>query len=391
MSASTQRFIFLVPIFLSILAVSNCASYKLKSTTSIPPAPLADGDNFGSPPALMTVEQIFKLNKQQKDDFNAFFYAHQNSSLTGNKRIYRYLQRYVKNYIYFNKTLTAQQSLQQAQGNCLSLAILTTALAKAVGVDTGYQLVESAPIYQKEGEIIISSQHVRSLLFAPKETIPDGFFQYSRAGVIIDYFPTAGSHIKRSVMEPEFIAMYYRNSAADSIINKDYNLAYWQLTKALQLYPADEHAINMLAVVHEKKGLFDYADKLYRYGLRYSNEKLDLLRNYHQFLRKQKRFSEAKNIKTKLATMKVVNPFDWINLGHIAFVQQQFSEAKHYYKKALKIAPYLHQGYLGVAKAEFKLGNFNASKASMRLAKKNAFDIKTRDLYQRKISALANY
>ncbi len=377
---------------ISVLGLAGCATQPLStSSNTIPAAPLAKHELFGTPPQLTSVDDIFALTESQLSDFKQFFDAYQNRSIPPNKRVYKYLQRYVKNYNYFNKTLTARQSLEQAQGNCLSLAILTTALSKVANIDTAYQLVESAPIYQKEGGIIISSQHVRSLLYEPKIPLPEGKIQYARAGVIIDYFPTAGSHIKRTVLEPEFHAMYYRNSAADDIINEDYDRAYWQLKKALDLFPTDEHAINMMAVVHEKKGLSQYADKLYRYGLKYSTEKLDLLRNYHQFLRKEKRFAEAKNIKTKLATMKVVNPFDWVNLGHTAFVQNKFSEAKRYYKKALKIAPYLHQGHLGVAKAEFRLGNINASKKALALAKKHAFDVKTRNLYERKMAVLSKY
>lgn len=393
MISLNRHFIHLfVVLVLTTLCLIGCVTQSTITTPiTLPSAPLAKHERFGPKPDLVNIEQVFALTTAQRRDFERFFDSHKNRSLPANKRIYKYLQRYVKNYNYFNKTLTAEQSLSQARGNCLSLAILTTALSKVVGVDTGYQLVESAPVYQKEGGIIISSQHVRSLLYAPKVPIPEGYIPLGRSGVIIDYFPTAGSHIKRTVLEPEFHAMYYRNSAADNIINQDFDRAFWQLKEALTLYPADEHSINMMAVIHEKKGLIEFADKLYRYGLKYSTEKLDLLRNYYQFLKKQKRFAEAKNIKTKLATMKVVNPFDWINLGHIAFIQEQFSEARRYYKKALKIAPYLHQGHLGVAKSEFKLGNFNASKASMQLAKKNAFDVKTKDIYELKLNALAQY
>ena len=357
----------------------------------IPAAPLAEDQMFGDVPKLTSVEQIFSLTKAQQQDFERFFHSYKNNSIPANRRVYKYLQRYVKNYNYFNKTLTAEQSLSQAQGNCLSLAILTTALSKLAGVETGYQLVESAPVFQKEGDIVISSQHVRSLLYAPKIEIPDGYVSLARSGVIIDYFPSAGTHVKRTVLESEFHAMYYRNTAADEIIHKNYDKAYWLLKQALALYPTDEHAINMMAVVHERKGLTYHADKLYKYGLKYSKDKLDLLRNYQKFLRKQNRYAEAKLIKAKLATMKNVNPFDWINLGHTAFSEKKFSEAKRYYKKALKIAPYLHQGHMGVAKSEFRLGNIKASKKSMSLAKKNAFELDVQELYQQKLNALAKY
>jgi Tfp pilus assembly protein PilF len=393
MSSMYRQFIRLFAVMiLTSLGLFGCMTQpKITGPKPIPVAPLAKDGLFGAKPDLTQVDQIFALTDSQREDFERFFYSRKYSTTPANKRIYKYLQRYVKNYNYFNKTLTAQQSLSQAQGNCLSLAILTTALSKVAGVDTGYQLVESAPIFQKEGDIVISSQHVRSLLFAPKIELPEGVLQFNRAGVIIDYFPSAGSHVKRTVLETEFHAMYYRNTAADEIIHKNYDKAFWLLKEALALYPTDEHSINMMAVVHERKGLAYHADKLYKYGLKHSHDKLDLLRNYQKFLTKQNRFTEAKQIKAKLATMKNVNPFDWISLGHTAFSERKFSEAKRYYNKALKIAPYLHQGHMGVAKSEFKLGNINASKKSMLLAKKNAFELKLQDLYQTKLNALAKY
>jgi len=374
------------------LGISACSNQQVKNLdNTIPAAPYAKEELFGPRPELNDVDDLFRLNEDQLADFRTFYNSHTNRHILPNNRIYKYLQRYVKNYNFFNKTLTAEQSIAQSQGNCLSLAILTTALAKAAGVDTGYQLVESDPVYQKEGNVVISSQHVRSLLYDAELTDHFGYVIGSRPGIIIDYFPTNSSRVKRKVKDKEFFAMYYRNTAADAIISEDYDSAYWLLKEALILSPNDEHAINMMAVVHENKGLDSMADKIYLHGLKYSSEKLDLLRNYHQFLTNQNRFNDAKRVKSQLARMKVINPFDWINLGHIAFLEEKFVEARRYYKKALKIAPYLHQGHLGVAKSEFRLGNIGASKASMKLAKKNAFDIKTKDLYEYKMSALAKF
>ena len=375
-----------------IVLVNGCSSHSVKpKQQGIPKAPYSNSKLFGHKPALTKVEDIFKLSEQQHDDFMSFYNSHTNRHVLPNKKIYKYLQKYVKNYNFFNKTLTAEQSIAQAQGNCLSLAILTAALAKTVGVDTGYQLVESDPVFQKEGDVVISSQHVRSLLYNDSRTEKTWHMLLARPGIIIDYFPTTSSRIKKYVKNSEFHAMYYRNTAAEAFIAQDYNKTYWLVRESLDLFPTDEHAINIMALVHERKGLTSVAEKLYRHGIRFADEKLDLLRNYYQFLNKQHRFAEAKIIKTELATMKVVNPFDWISLGHTAFLDRKFTEAKRYYKKALRIAPYLHQGHLGVAKAEFKLGNIHASKASMKLAQKNAFDLKTRNLYQYKMNALAKF
>lgn len=378
-------------VWLMTLTLWACASppLQIKLTNSIPQAPYSDGHLFGKRPLIIENETIYHLSEKQKQDFLIFFESKNNRALSPNRRIYEYLLRYVKNYHFLNQTLIASQSLEQSKGNCLSLAILTSALANAVAVDTGYQLVESTPVYQKEGNIILSSLHVRSLLFEQKKELDEGLISMGRKGLIVDYFPTRGSHVRRNVSQTEFIAMYYRNKAADSIIEKDYNSAYWLLRKTLDYIPTDEHAINMMAIVHENSGLSIEAEKLYRYGIKYANNKLDLLRNYHIFLKKEHRINDAKEVKLQLTTIKISNPFDWINLGHSAFDQHQYIEARRYFKRAAKLAPYLHQAYMGIAKAEYKLGNVRAAKESLNAALEKAFSTKTKSLYQAKLAALA--
>ena len=183
--------------------------------------------------------------------------------------------------------------------------------------------------------------------------------------------------------------MYSRNKAADAIIRKNYNQAYWLLRDALSYTPFDQHAINMMAVVHQNVGLKKDAENLYQYGIKYASDKLDLLRNYHIYLKKEHRFNDAKEINTQLSQIKTTNPFDWILLGHTAFKQGKYSESKRYYARAAKVAPYLHQAYMGIAKSEFKLGNFHAAKVALNVAREKAFDDKTKLLYQAKLTALS--
>jgi len=375
-----------------IFNFSACSQHQLQQKTSItspqPVVPFSVKNQFGPRPSLINTSNIYQLSDSQKQKFIEYFESPAVSWLKPNKRIYKYLQRYVENYNFLNQTLTAEQSLSQSQGNCLSLAILTTALANTAGVETGYQLVQSAPVYQKEGNIILSSQHIRSLLFEPQPELETGQISLGQKGLIVDYFPSKASHIRRQVNSQEFSAMYYRNKAADAIIDKNYDLAYWLLRETLKYIPNDENSINMMAVVHENKGLSKQAELLYRHGIKYAQNKLDLLRNYQIFLKKEHRLNDAKKIKSQLNSMNVINPFDWVDLGHTAFEQKKYSEARRYYKRAVRAAPYLHQALMGVAKSEFKLGNLRAAKIALNAAKENAFDAKTKSLYSAKMVML---
>jgi len=163
---------------------------------------------------------------------------------------------------YYSDTYTATDSLLENKGNCLSPAILTKALADLVDVEVGYQLVETAPVFKKEGNIILSSQHIRTMLFSPDTSDSNGWVLF-RGRIIVDYFPTYSSHILREVDEDEFTSMYYTNKAAESMLRQDNNLTYWYLNKALKLKPTHSIAINMMALLHQKVGYPDYAERLF--------------------------------------------------------------------------------------------------------------------------------
>jgi len=113
----------------------------------------------------------------------------------------------------------------------LSLAILTKSLSNLADVKISYQLVETEPVYQKEGNIIVSSQHIRTTIFKPP--FSDGKIVYFPSQTTIDYFPTYNSRVLRTVDEEEFFSMYYSNKATEAILKNDFNLAYWYVKNAL--------------------------------------------------------------------------------------------------------------------------------------------------------------
>ncbi|PHS15312.1 MAG: hypothetical protein COA86_13910 [Kangiella sp.] len=378
-------------LYVALCAIlSSCSHYPLSNqpATNIIEMPFAVGNKFLPRPIITPPEQILSLSSEHKKALRDYFNQKENRSMLPNKRLAQYLEDYVENYFYFNQTLTANQSLAKSQGNCLSLAILTTAFANHLGIDIGYQLVDSTPVYQEENGIVLSSEHVRSLLYAPKQELQNGISFFSRSAIAIDYFPERNLRVKRQVNKNEFLAMFYRNRAAESLIQKNNILAYWQLRKALELKPNDQHAINMFALVHEYHGLKVHAEALFKYGIERTDDKLNILKNYEIFLQREERFKDAAKITRQLSSYKTKNPFDWIKRGNNSLAQGRHYEAKRYFKRALKLAPYVHQAYFGIAKSETYMGNHKAARRALKKAKENAFELKNKELYQNKLIAL---
>jgi len=347
---------------------------------------------FGFRPKIISKDEIYSLSTTQLNQFNLFYNEKSRSGVNPNRRIFQYLKEYEKQFRYSDLTLPAKDSLLQSEGNCLSLAILTAALAKSADIFIDHQLVETQPMYEQKNRMILTNQHVRSVLYEPYSTgenILDNMkFDKRRKGVIIDYFSTKNSRVRKNLSESEFVSLFYKNKAADAIVEKHFNRAYWLVREAFSHTPNDGQAINMMALIHEKSEQKQQAEKLYKYGLRHTKNKLELLRNYYLLLKKQHRTAEAKRIKAQLDSISTPNPFDWVNLGDSAFNQQKYLEAKRYYRKAIGHAPYLHQAHFGMAKADFKLGNLKRARRSMEKAIKNTQDHGLQSFYKKELDKL---
>lgn len=378
----------LLPILITVV-LSGCASAPSQPLAVEDPQPplLADA-YFGQPTGVVPLQQVFALTPQQKIDFQKKFRSQGYGNLAPNRRVYRYLEEYLTDFNFFSGTSIASESLSGKQGNCLSLAILTKSLANLAGVKVGYELTDTTPVYQNGGNTILSSQHVRTLLYDSDPNPVDGMHLLSPGGIRVDYFASRGVHTLRRTSEGEFYSMFYRNKAAEALLGGDYRVAFWNLKKALELHKNDAQAINMMALLHDRMGYTDYAERLYQFGIQNSREKMVLLSNYEIFLRRLGRVAEADIIGEKLRRYDDPNPFKWINLGDSAYLAGNYSEAIGFYRKASKMADYLHDPYLGIARAEFALGNLRAARRAIKKALANANKKSTVSLYQAKFEAL---
>ncbi|TQV87284.1 tetratricopeptide repeat protein [Aliikangiella coralliicola] len=360
----------------------------LTGLSTQPDLPMLDDSHFGPVPPIESVDSIFELTAEQKKDFLRHFNSLRYRSLLPNRKISRYLRDKLDQFNFYSDTLTAHDALSQNLGNCLSLAIVTKALADVVNVEVGYELVSTPPIYQKEGDFVLSAQHVRTLLFEPRIGEYEERQLFWRGFIRVDYFPSAGTRALRNVDEIEFYTMYYRNKAAEALTKDNDNLAFWYLKKGLELNKNDPHVINMLAIIHSRAGYPDYAERIYQYGLQYGNERFELLHNYHLLLVRLERTEDAAKIAAELSEYDDPDPYKWVSLGNIAYEAEDYSTAIYYYKKAAKMADYLHEPYEGIARAQFSLGKLKSARQAIKKAIENTHKKETTSMYQAKYDYL---
>jgi len=370
--------------------LAACSVTEVNSNTGNSPALDLKSDLFGERPKIISVSEIHELSDEQRLAFMRYFDSPKNQDRAVYERVSDYLQTVTSDFSYLGETYTASEALDNSAGNCLALAILTTALAKVANVGIAYQLTDSLPVFELRGDHIRRGQHVRSRLYDPQQKAKEGYLLLSPRGVTVDYFPSDFDRFIGNIDESEYFAMYYRNIAADAIEKKNLSKAYWLLIQSLELSPVSAESLNMLAIVNDRAGDKSKSEEIYRFGIQHAKRRVSLLRNYSIFLKRQGRSAEARKIDTKMAQLAEPNPFDWIYAGQEAYNDGEFKRALRLFNKSVQLAPYLHEGYFGLAKAHFRLGNLKNAEQELELALSHATRSSTRRMYEAKLATLSD-
>lgn len=291
-------------------------------------------------------QELFSLTKVQQQEFSSFYQLETSKGYLPHEVIERFLQNNLSNFTYYGKTYIASKAMLNNSGNCMSLALLTTAFSRLVGVEMAYRKMHSLPMYEKHGNVILSSSHVQSLLYDPSFIPEENYIYLNRPAILIDYFPQEGNIRSKTVNTTRFIAMYYINKAAEYYIESDLNKAFAYANQAYQLDNESASAMNLLALLHKRKGDEVTAERLYLAAMESSDVNISVLDNYVNLLRQQGRTAEVQKIKKQIENIYDPNPYHWLEKAQLARSQNELDESEKFYRKAIKLAPYVKQAYL---------------------------------------------
>lgn len=354
-----------------------------------PPLPGLDPQPFGAPLPVPPPSALFALTREQQADFLREFNDPAQAAEAPHARLAGYIERRLWHFRYDGATRTASDALAKDEGNCLSLALVTTALARLVGVQVGYQRMRDEPVFERHDKVVLVADHVRSLLFDPEREREPGDITGMEPHIVIDYFPDRRRRRGGRVDEATLRSMFYANLAAEALAAEQHREAYWLLRAALEHDPASADAQNALAVLHRRIGNPGLAEAIYRHALRQHEADLNLLGNYRSLLASQGREDEVAAIDHRLAALPVRNPYDLIDRGNQAYAQGRPHLALQLYRQALERAPYLHEAYWRQAVVYHSLGDHARAQALLKTAASAAGRPRDRHLYEAKAQALA--
>ena len=347
---------------------------------------------FPAPTARINAEDVFALS----DEMKHYLHTDIAKQLKSRGRQYGlfdalYSKGQLKLEYDAELTRNAAETFAARSGNCLSLVIMTAALAKELDLRVHFQRVLIEENWSRNNDIYFSSGHVNLTLGVYYGTARSGDDAYQR--MTIDFFPPEEMRRQRiqTINEQTIIAMYMNNRAAESLVRGNIADAYWWVREAIRQEPDFLPAYNTLGVVYRRHSLLLDAERVLNFVLQKEPENVQALSNLALVLRNQDRLADAGVITAKLEKIQPTPPYYFFDLGQAAMQRGDYASARTLFAKEVKRSEYNHEFQFWLAVAYFRLGNNVEAKKHMSLAMENSTTRKDHDIYAAKLDRLMSY
>ncbi len=285
-------------------------------------------------------------------------------------------------------TRNAAEAFAARSGNCLSLVIMTAALARQMGIAVSYHSVRDDDFWSRDGDLYFSVGHVNVTLGGkPPELgtrIDDG------EQLTIDFLPVRDirEYKWKLLREQTIVAMYMNNRAAESLAAGRIDDAYWYVRAAILADPNFATLFNTLGVVYLRHGDPVRAEQALVHGLHGDPDNTTLMSNLSAAYARQGRLAEARELNARIARADPNPPFAWFNRGLLAMKAGDYAKARDFFAAEVKRAPNYDEFHFWLGLALVNLGEADQARAQLALAIANSTTRKDHDLYAAKLELI---
>jgi tetratricopeptide (TPR) repeat protein len=210
----------------------------------------------------------------------------------------------------------AMQTWSERRGDCLSLTVLTYALARALGVDAKMQEVRVPAVLDRRGNIDFLNRHVNVLVRLEPAATPGQRGWTAAPALVIDFEPAVGSFREGTPLSDEgILARYYNNLGAEYFARGDDTAAYAHFKAAIDADARFASSYGNLAQLYLRRGYAADAERLLRQAVALTDEADLSLWRLHRLLLAQGRSAEAAQFEALLHARRDRDPYYWLGLG----------------------------------------------------------------------------
>jgi Tfp pilus assembly protein PilF len=289
------------------------------------------------------------------------------------------------------KTRNAAQTFDDRAGNCLSLVIMTAALARELGMSVHFQSVFVDETWSRSGGMFFTVGHVNLTVGKRyhdiKSRIDDNVM------ITIDFNPPQENkaHHTWGIGEQTVLAMYMNNRSAEALARGQVNDAYWWAREAIVQDPTFLTAYNTLGVVYRRNGNTLLAEQALNHALARDPANVQIMSNLAMVLSDQGRDLESKALTDKVERKQPFAPFHFFAIGTEAMKAGDFKTARDMFLRELTRDPYNHEFHFWAAAAFARLGDMAETKRHLAIAVDFSTTRKEHDLYMAKLNRIKTY
>lgn len=285
-------------------------------------------------------------------------------------------------------TRNAVQTFEARAGNCLSLVIMTAALAKEMGLAVHYQSVLAEDSWSRSGELYFASGHVNLVLGKRRAETPAAYD--NAIDLTIDFQPPEPGREDRSVPidEATVVAMYMNNRAAETLSQRRVDDAYWWAAAAVRQRPGYAPAYNTLGVVFRQRGAPEQARRAFARALELAPADTRVMDNLALALAALGRDGEARALQRRSAQLQPHPPFEYFERGQAAMRGGDFKGAAALFAREIARDPYYHEFHFWLAQAYYRQGELSLAERELGLARDDSDSPHARQLYAAKLDHL---
>lgn len=288
-----------------------------------------------------------------------------------------------------NANSGANTTFYNRSANCLSLSIMTYAMAKHAGFDATFYEVDIPEYWTRRSGFSVLNGHINLQITHNDNSVSTSTVAQ---GANVDFDPQMiRSHFPRTAVSKRMVmSMFYNNKGADALIANSYTRAYSYFRAAAVLSPELQQTWVNLGILYRKADAFNEAEQSYQYALALNDDNLTAWENLSVLYNYKGEEEKAEDIIAMVASRRKSNPFYHFILGEQALEEGHLDDALTYYRRALRLDSTRHEVLYGMAKLYYQQGDISNAQLYLKRAVKFAPNTEEQNLYSSKLATIAS-
>ncbi len=285
-------------------------------------------------------------------------------------------------------TRTAAEAFDARAGNCLSLVLMTAALAKHLQLPIAFQALAGHETWSRSGDLSFVNGHVNITVAKRLVDRVGSYDGETQLRIDFGQVPMGRGQALHVISEATIVSMFMNNRAAEHLVRGQIDDAYAHAREAVTQDPAYAGAYNTLGVIYQRRDLATAAERAYREAVARDGQHKAALQNVARLLQRQGRIAEAAPFQQRLAALERDPPFAHFDQGVAAAKSGQYAAAREHLLREMKRDPDYHEFHFWLAVSLYGLGDVQQARKHLDMAMRNSITTRERAIYASKLRSI---